>query len=470
MSGHLDRRTFLGTAGGSLAATVLAGLSKSAAGATGEQRPPNFVVILADDLGAKELSCYGSRAHQTPCLDQLGETGVRFNTCYATPICHPTRLMIMTGQYGCRNGVYNFAGMRGGPEANAPVEDIAKSHVTFANLLKKAGYATALSGKWQLSGEHPGLIRECDFDEYCMWAYEHNLPPGVKHTGGLEGDRKTSRYWHPCIVKNGDYVPTTPDDYGPDIHARFVEEFIDRNQDRPFFVYYTMCLTHGPHMPTPVSYKPGMDKFKNDRDNFGDCVEYVDVLVDRLVKHLEKRGLRENTVVFFTGDNGTGGEGKGQPTELGARVPMIVNGPGIVKQRGATGELTDLSDILPTLMELAGAELPKDRVFDGRSYASFLRGEADSTRDWIFSYIGDARILRTKRWLLEDNSPLHPGRLYDCGESRDGTGYREVTDSTDTEVLDAKKHFAKLLENLPAPVLPSDGSPTEKKPRRRKAD
>jgi len=254
------------------------------------------------------------------------------------------------------------------------------------------------------------------------------------------------------------------------MHARFVEDFIDKNQERPFFVYYTMCLTHGPHMPTPLSYKPGMDKFKNDRENFKACVEYVDVLVDRLVKHLEKRGLRENTVLFFAGDNGTGGEGKGQPTELGARVPMIVNCPGIVKPRGATGELTDLSDILPTLMELAGAELPKDRVFDGRSYAAFLRGRTDNTRDWIFSYIGDARILRTKRWLLEDNSPLHPGRLYDCGDSRDSAGYREVSDSTEPEVLEAKKYLAKLLDNLPAPVLPEDGSPTEKKPRRRKTD
>ena len=168
MSGQVDRRAFLGAAGGGLAATLLGGIPRHALAAPSGQRPPNFIVILADDLGAKELSCYGSRAHQTPCLDRLGETGVRFNTCYATPICHPTRLMIMTGQYGCHNGVYNFAGMRGGPEPDAPVEDIAKSHVTFANLLKKAGYATALSGKWQLSGEHPGLIRECDFDEYCM--------------------------------------------------------------------------------------------------------------------------------------------------------------------------------------------------------------------------------------------------------------------------------------------------------------
>lgn len=466
MNPQVSRRDFLSATGNGLTAALLAGTIKQAFADPSGKRPPNFIVIMADDLGAKELSCYGNKAHQTPCLDGLAETGVKFETCYATPICHPTRLMIMTGQYGCHNGVYNFAGRRGGPEADSPVEDIAKSHVTFANVLKKAGYATALAGKWQLSGKHPGLIHECDFDEYCIWAYQHNLPAGVTHTGGLEHDKKTSRYWHPCILKNGEYVPTKEEDYGPDIHAEFVNDFISRKKDQPFFVYYPMCLTHGPHVPTPPSLKEGMDKFKNSKANFKDTVEYVDVLVDHLVKHLEKLGLRENTVVFFTGDNGTGGEGKGQPTELGARVPMIVNAPGLVKQRGSTRELTDLSDILPTLAVLAGANPTENRVIDGKSYADFLLGKTDTTRDWIFSYIGDARILRTKRWLLEDNSPLHYGRLYDCGESRDGTGYREVTSSEDKEVLEIKKRFDGLLQTLPAPVLAKDGNPTEKKPRR----
>ncbi len=468
MSYRASRRDFLAAVGGGLVSTLAADARAQAGEGGNAKRPPNIILILSDDLGAKELACYGNRVHQTPHLDSLGATGVKFETCYSTPLCHPTRLMIMTGQYGCHNGVYNFAGRRGGPEADAPAEDIAKSHVTFVNVLKKAGYATALSGKWQLSGKLPGLIRECDFDEYCMWAYEHNLPEGVKHTGGLENDKKPSRYWHPSIIRNGEYVPTRAEEYGPDIFNNFVLDFIGRNKDRPFFVYYPMCLTHAPHVPTPLSWKEGMDKYKNSKDNFKPAVEYVDVLIGRLVKRLDELGLRENTVLFFTGDNGTGGEGKGQPTELGARVPMIVNAPGIVKPRGATPELTDLSDILPTLAEFAGAEPPADRPIDGKSYAKFLRGEQDATRDWIFSYIGDARILRTKRWLLEDNSPLHYGRLYDCGDSRDGTGYREVTHTTEEEVLDVKKHFADLLEKLPAPLLPEDGSPTEKKPRRRR--
>src|SRR5262249_55669925 len=155
---------------------------------------------------------------------------------------------------------------------------------------------------------------------------------------------------------------------------------------RPFFVYYPMCLTHGPRMTTPDSTRTPADRTVNSETNFTANVEYMDKLVGRLIAALDRLGLRENTLVFFTGDNGTGGDGKSQATERGARVPMIVSGPGIVKTRGATRELTDLSDVLPTLVEFAGAALPTDRPIDGRSYAAFLRGESETTRDWIFAF------------------------------------------------------------------------------------
>jgi len=453
----LNRREFLRVAAGGVAAlssrcrSVMAGV-KEPGGAR-----PNFIVIMADDLGAKELSCYGNEQHRTPHLDRLAETGVRFETCYAAPICHPTRFMIMTGQYGCHNGVYNFAGRRGGPEAGSAVEDMGANHVTFAEVVKQRGYATGLAGKWQLSGQLPTMIHECGFDEYCVWAYLHYLPDGVKHTGGWENPDKPARYWHPSILKDGEYMPTEPDDYGPDIYTDFLIDFLKRHKQGPFFFYYPMCLTHAPHLPTPDNVRPEDDRNRGKAEHFKGAVEYVDKLIGRIVAALDDLGLRENTIIFFTGDNGTGGSGKGQPTELGARVPMIVNGPGLVEPRGASGELTDLSDILPTLADFAGASLPENRVIDGRSYAAYLRGETDQTRDWIFSFIGDRRILRTKRWLLEDNSPLHYGKLFDCGDSRDGAGYKDVTKSDDPEVADVKKRFEGLLTELPAPYVPTEG-------------
>jgi arylsulfatase A len=458
-----NRRQFLKTSTACLAGASTAPLLSRAGNAESADRPPNLIVIMADDMGAKELSCYGNAEHNTPNLDRLGETGVRFETSFATPICHPTRAMIMTGQYGCHNGIYNFAGRRGGPDRDSPVEDLGANHITFAQILKPRGYATALAGKWQMSGKLPNMIHECGFDEYCVWAYKHYLPEGVKHTGGWENPGKPSRYWNPSILRNGEYTPTGSDDYGPDIYTEFLVDFIKRHKEQPFFLYYPMCLTHGPHLPTPDNVEPDSDRYKGKQENYKGTVEYTDKLVGRLVKALDDLGLRENTILFFTGDNGTGGSGKSDPTELGARVPTIVNGPGIVKPRGGTGELTDLSDILPTLAEFAGADVPKDRPIDGRSLAPFLSGEADTTRDWIFSYIADRRILRTQRWLLEDNSPLHWGRLYDCGDSRDGTGYEDVTGSDRPEVAAVERRFKELLADLPSPVLPKEGSTREKK-------
>jgi len=424
---------------------------------------PNFIVVMADDLGAKELSCYGNKVIHTPNLDRMAQEGVQFQTCYSTPICHPTRVMLLTGQYGCHNGVYNFANLRGGPEPDSDVEDIAKSHCTFINLLKEAGYTTAVSGKWQLSGEPPELIFECDFDEYCIWGQKGYLPKGIIYTSGYEKDRKYSRYWHPSIVRNGEYIPTKPDDYGPDIHNQFVIDFIYRHKEKPFAIYYPACLTHAPHLPTPDSKKEGDDLFKNEQRNFKPSVEYLDKLMGKLIVEIENSGLKEKTIVIFTGDNGTGGQGKGEPTELGARVPMIVWGPGYVKTRGSVMELTDLSDILPTLCNWANVPLPTDKPIDGVSLVPFPTGASETTREWIFSFIADRRILRTKRWLLEDNSPLHYGRLYDCGDSRDGTGYKEVTNSDDAEVKRIKNYFNSLLEKLPAPKLDHEGPATEPK-------
>jgi len=458
---------------GWIAAVVLLGPGfLRAAGVKPDERPPNLIVIMADDLGAKELSCYGNPEHHTPNLDRLGRTGVEFATCYSTPICHPTRFEIMTGQYGSHNGVFHFPGRRGGPDPRGPADQIV-NHVTFAQVLKARRYATAMTGKWQLSGKVPTLVHEAGFDEYCMWAYAHNLPEGVEHTGGWEGrvGSKTSRYWHPSLVKNAEYVPTEKDDYGPDLFTDFLIDFARRHKDGPFFIYYPMALTHAPYYSTPTSDPNEVEKFKHTQEKFKENVEYTDRLVGRIVEALEELGLRENTILFFTGDNGTGGQGKAQPTELGARVPMIVNCPGLVKPLGRCDELVDLSDIMPTLADFAGAELPKDRPIDGRSFAFLLRGEPGEARDWIFAYLGDRRILRTKRWLLEDNSPHHYGRLYDCGTSRDGTGYREVTDSTDPEVLAIKNQFDAILATKAAPQLPTDGplNPARAKKKPKKA-
>lgn len=453
-----SRREFLRAAGVGLACSTVIHGQGTERPETRRRRRPNFIVMMADDLGAHELGCYGHPEHQTPNLDRLAQTGIQFRTCYATPICHPSRFLIMTGQYAHHNGVYHFASRPGGPKPDAPEEQI-KNHVTFAHVLKQRGYATALSGKWQLSGTIPDLVHEAGFDEYCMWAYTHNLPAGVEHTGGWQGKpgKTTSRYWHPSIVSNGKYIPTKPSDYGPDRFADFAIDFARRHRDGPFLVYCPMALTHAPYYATPDTTKTPEDKFKHLKSNWRANVEYMDKTVGRIVTALDELGLRDNTILFFTGDNGTGGNGKGRPTEMGARVPMVVNGPGLVKAIGKSAALVDLSDILPTLAEFAEAPLPADRPIDGQSFAPILRGETQKVRDWIYSYIGDRRVLRDERWLLENNSPREKGSFYDCGSCRDGTDYREVTDTDEPEVVAARKRFDDLLADKPVPVLPDDG-------------
>jgi arylsulfatase A len=316
--------------------------------------------------------------------------------------------------------------------------------------MKSAGYATALAGKWQLPGEIPDLVRDCGFDEYRMWAYKPNLPKGVEHTGRWEGQgqTKTARYWHPCIVENGKSLPTKPDDYGPDLFMNFVLDFVRRKRKEPFFIYHTSALTHAPHEETPDPQHRGQRLPGGFKSN----LEYLDHLMGRLRRGLEEADLAKNTVVIFVGDNGTGGRGKNTVTELGVRVPFIVWGPGLVHPRpGAARALGDLTDILPTLAALSGATLPKDKTFDGKSLLPLLRGETTAHREWIYSFLEDGRILRDQRWLLEIPGKGKPERFFDCGESRDGKGYHQVAPAEDTEAKAARERFARILAAMPEP-------------------
>ena len=427
---------------------LIAMIAALPAASAAADRPMNFVVVLADDIGAKELACYGNAQHQTPRLDRLAKEGMRFETCWATPLCTPTRVLTMTGQYAFRTGYFHMLGRSWSPLPSSP-EYSHGEKLTFADVLKSQGYATALAGKWQLTGEHPTLIHDCGFDTYRMWAYTSNLPPGVKHTGRYEGaaSSRTARFWHPSIVENGNYLTTKPDDYGPDLLNAFAIDFIRRHKDQPFCLYYTMPLTHGPHEETPDPEQPG----KRRPAGFQSNVEYLDYLMGQLVDAIDAAGLAENTLFVFVGDNGTAGSGKGSLTELGVRVPLIVRCPGTVKAGAVSRELVSVADIFSTLVELSGTKLPAGHVIDGKSLAGTLRGEDKRHREWVFSYLGPGRLIRDERWLLEVSGQGRPDRMYDCGDSRTATGYKDVSDSTDAAVVAAADRLIAVLKDLPGP-------------------
>lgn len=330
----------------------------------------NIVLIMADDSAADNYGCYGSTFFSTPRLDALAASGAKFNHCYSEPVCTPSRVKIMTGRDGIRN--YTAFG------------SLDRDEITFGTMMKKAGYATAVAGKWQLHGGATGsLAPDCGFDTFCLWNY-----PGARR----------ERFWNPGVVRDGTVLETTKDDYGPDIFTNFIIEFIEKHKDRPFFVYYPMVLVHSPFLPTPDSQAfNGKDKKSQALSNFRDMTAYADKCVGRIVDALAKNGLRENTVVIYTTDNGTGrsltypfrdemrdGE-KAYATDGGSHAPLIVNCPGTVPAGIVTDDLVEFSDVMPTLAHISGATLP-DVTLDGRSFWPQCRGRRGNPRQWIFQY------------------------------------------------------------------------------------
>ncbi len=446
MSTRMSRRDFFRANGAALLGSAF-GLT-FARGASAEKRM-NVVCILCDDMGAQELGCYGSAAHRTPNLDALAESGARFETFYATPVCSPTRVCLMTGRYGFRTGWCNMRGRdAGAPPENA---DLARDEENFGELLQNTGYATGFAGKWQLTGSPlSAMLPDAGFDESLMWIYTGYLDPGQEYLGGYEtpGKKKASRYWHPGVAKDGVHIATKEKDYGPDMFAGFCTDFIRNHADEPFLLYYPMALVHRPWLNTPGAPElKGRNKLEHLKAN----VEYTDKIVGEIVRTLEETGQRENTLVLFLGDNGTQTRGKNTPTEWGARVPFIASCPGVIPGSRVSRELSDISDILPTMLDFAGVPLPEGHTLDGKSLMPLLRGETQAHRDWIFSCLGQFRILRDAHWLLEANSPDDFGQFFRCGGHRDGQGYEDVTASEEPDVLAARKRFLEILKDLPFP-------------------
>ena len=293
---------------------------------------PNIILIMADDMGYEALSSNGSESCQSPNLDKLAKGGIRFTNCFSNPICTPSRTKIMTGQYNVRN--YVKFGM------------LDRGQTTFAHQLKQAGYKTAIAGKWQL-GNQPDSPQHFGFEKSCLWQHTRG---GRSNENGKRIDR---RFVNPMLEFNGKEKDFTSGEYGPQVCTDFVCDFIDENKKRPFLVYYPMILTHCPFDPTPDStdWDPkrlGSTTYKGDKNDpqrhFIDMVNFADKMVGQIIKQLEKSGVRENTILIFTGDNGTdkpivtpwnGTEvvgGKGSMSDTGTRVPLIVNWPAGIKK------------------------------------------------------------------------------------------------------------------------------------------
>lgn len=417
-------------------------MATAALTATRGAEKKNILLIMADDMGAMELGCYGSKLNLTPNFDRLAQSGVMFQTFFATPVSTPSRVALMTGKYGPHTGHLNMSDQAGGKGRY----DLSRDEYTFGQMFKDAGYITAMAGKWQLSGRGETLIFECGYDEYAAWIYTGNLPKGEPYKGGYYPPVKqqvTSRYWHPGIMINGKHIATTESDYGPDIYSRFIMDFIKKSaaQDKPFFAYYPMTLVHSPWVGTPDH----PDVKDNSPEAFKANVEYCDKIIGRIIKTLEEAGVRENTLVIFIGDNGTETWGKQTVTEWGPRTPCLISCPGTIGAGIVNGEPMDIPDILATMVDYAGFRPKNIAELDGKSLMPLLEGKCDTHKPFAVSYYGQYRVIRDREWVLESNMDGSFGELYHCGSDRGGLAYRRVTDFSQPEARAARERFENYI-------------------------
>lgn len=386
---------------------------------------PNIIFILADDLGVANVSAYGADSFKTPNVDALARSGVRLDRTFSCPNCGPSRAAILTGRYGFHTG------MTGNDKESQKVLETGGETI-IPKVLKAGGYVTASVGKWS---QVPLLPSDWGFDEYLS----------------IQGSGK---YWRSqdngdSYTVNGKKVPLLDGEYLPDQMHAFAVDFITRHQNRPFFLYYPMSHVHNEILRTP-------DSAPDSKDFYSDNIAYMDKLVGKLLAELDRLKLRDNTLVFFVGDNGVspgeagrstiGGKRlsghKGTLLEGGSLVPGVLSWPGRIPAGGTTAGLVDFTDFFPTIAEAAGAGIPEGLALDGKSILGHVLGPAPAPREWIFVGLGRSWYVRDSRWKLTEK-----GEFFDMK----GAPFIEApiaADTTDAAAIAGRERLAAVLAQL----------------------
>ena len=404
----VSRRLFLrhiaGAAVGSLLMRIAGG---HAAGAV---RRPNVLFILADDLGWRDLGCYGSTFYETPNIDRLARQSMRFTDAYAAcPVCSPTRASILTGKYPQRVAATDYFGAAGPDKWRrntrllpAPYSDrLPLEEVTLAEAFKEAGYATFFAGKWHLGPE--GFWPENQ-------GFDINMG-GTDKGGPYGGNKYFSPYGNPRLPDG------PPGEHLPDRLAAETVKFIESSKDKPFFAYLSFYSVHTPLMARPdlrAKYEQKARSVRHegpawvpegsrlarqvqDHAVYAGMVEAMDQAVGKVLAALDRLGLADNTIVIFTSDNGGLSTSEGSPTsnvplragkgwlyEGGIRVPLIIRWPGVTAPGSVCGQPVTSTDFYPTLLEVAGLPLRPAQHLDGVSLVSLLRGTGAPEREGIY--------------------------------------------------------------------------------------
>lgn len=435
-------------------------------------RPPNIVLIMADDVSWEAFGCYGAEDYKTPNIDQLASKGIRFAHCYSTPICTTSRVKIMTGKYNFRN--YTHFGY------------LNPAEKTFGNMLQAAGYKTAIAGKWQLNGLYNSLPGNQDasrpiaagFDEYMLW--QLTTQKGNANAKGGE------RFWSPPIEHNGKFLTKQMNagKYGPDMFCDFVCDFMERNKGQPFLVYYPMVLVHNPFVPTPdtIGDQPldGANKQPSDKakrkENFVAMVNYMDKIVGRIVNKVEDIGQADNTIILFTADNGTnrsitsrwnGRElqgGKAGLKDNGTHVPLVAYWKGHTPEGVVSNDLIDFTDFYATFAQSAGVSLGENDPIDGRSFLPQLNGQPGKPRDWVICHYEPywnqvpGQFVRSSEYKL-----YRDGRFFNVPSDLDETN--DLAESTDENSQRVRGSLEALIKTLPpAPAGNKANKNTKQRP------
>jgi len=357
---------------------------------------PNVIVIYADDLGWGDLGCYGSPTIRTPNLDRMAAEGMRFTDFYsAAEVCTPSRAALLTGRYPVRSGMCHdqFRVLR-----NHSKNGLPKDEVTLASILKTQGYRTACVGKWHLGHRKEHLPPNHGFEQYFGLPFSNDMMPAPDAPKGREKlYLEENALWRTPLIRGVEVIEEQPDQ--KQLTRRYTEEsvkFISENREKPFFLYLAHTF---PHVPLFASES---FRGKSRAGIYGDVVEEIDWSVGQVLAALQREGLRENTLVVFSSDNGPwtlfdshGGsagplrEGKGSTWEGGMRVPGIFWWSGRIPAGKVQNELATTMDVFTTVTHLAGGTLPKERQIDGADISPLLFGTGHmENREPFFYYRG----------------------------------------------------------------------------------
>ena len=368
---------------------------------------PNFIIIFADDQGYEDIGCFGSKKIRTPRLDQMAKEGMRFTDFYAQPICGPSRAALMTGCYPLR------VAERGNVKNLHP--HLHSKEITIAEVLKPLGYATGCFGKWDL-GKHSQRSFHKDLTANDQ-GFDYFFGTPTSNDGFVDLYRNRE-----LIEKKAPMATLT---------RRYTDEvisFIERNKERPFFVYLPHTM---PHTKLAASEQ---FKGKSPRGLYGDVIEEIDHSTGRIIDAVKKQELAKNTWIIYTSDNGPwlirnkdfadgslpgdhGGSagplrsGKVSTWEGGVRVPTIAWAPGRIPAGSTCNKIAATIDLLPTLATLAGGKAPADRVIDGEDISGLLRGDFDKATDgkaYYYYFMTHLQAVRQGKWKLVFPRPKDP--------------------------------------------------------------